>query len=415
MIFRKIEPIFDMREVSQHPSGARYMHTDAVDILGMYEDSGGRIALVNHPHSTSGAFEDLEYITEHYKGNVALGAHFRLDFRNGYMDDNIFEKTLNLPNLDWVSLFLDTSPESKERHKSMEWNKVLDNTQDLVGRVLSHDKNVRVTTEHAIRTFLSGDSEAYNRGMQLIQSAASSGARWFNLPDTTGINDPHNPKRSISKAVEIVNDSLELRGIEDHIINIHAHNDMNTAEEGIMHALMTSPARAVDLTLGGLGERNGIGDIYTITKRLTDNNIIDYIDVEGIRQLRNYSNILLSINNANQTVDGRYSRSVVAGTHFSAVFKKDEKGWKFTPYYNPHFEGTNLNENDLEVIFTHQSSPKMCDYLLSKQGIRINENNPEQMNALRQTYIQASDKSWREGREIRPEQLVVMYNAHLGR
>ena len=415
MLFRKIEPVFDMREVSQHPSGARYMHTDAVDILEKFEHCGGRIALVNHPHSTRGAFEDLEYITKHFKGNVALGAHFRLDFRNGYMDDKVFEKTLALPGLNWVSLFLDVSPDSKSRHKQLDMQKVLGHTQDLDRRVIEHEKDVRITTEHAINTFLSGDQEAYNRGIQLIQSSASAGARWFNLPDTTGINDPYDDKRSITKAVNIVYDSLELRGIQDYVINIHAHNDINTAEEGIMHAFMNSPARAADLTLGGLGERNGIGDMYTIAKRLTSIRKIDYLDVEGLRHLREYSNIILGIDNPNQTVDGRYSRSVVAGTHFSAMFKDTDEGRVFNSYYNPHFDETSLGESDLGVIFTHQSSSNMCRHLLSKQGIHVDVKNPDQMRALSETYDWASEKSWREGRPIMPEQLVVRYNAYLGR
>jgi isopropylmalate/homocitrate/citramalate synthase len=415
MDFRKIEPIFDMREVSQHPSGARYMHSDAIDILERYDEAGGRIALVNHPHSTGGAYDDLEYITTNHAGNVALGAHFRLDYRNGYADDKVFGKVIGLPKLRWVSIFLDASPSSKERHHGHPWEEVLEHTQSLVSRVLQHEKDVRVTTEHAIKTFLSGNDESYKRGMEIIRAAADAGARWFNLPDTTGINDPYNNRRSMTLAVNTVDNALREMGIEDHIINIHAHNDMNTAEEGVMHALMNSNARAADLTLGGLGERNGIGDLYTISYRLANAGVIDYIDVEKMRNLREYSNILLRLNNPDQTIDGAYSMSVVAGTHFSAMYKKTDNGWEFKPYYNPHMEGTLLDENDISVIFTHQSSAKMYEFLLNRHGIAVDSNDALQTEALRDATRHAKEISWRQGVPIPPRQLESIYNAHLRR
>ncbi|MFT4309563.1 MAG: hypothetical protein ACMXYL_03690, partial [Candidatus Woesearchaeota archaeon] len=363
MEYRNIELVLDMREVSQHPTGAVYNDIDAMDIIEGYENAGGRIVLVNHPHSSNGAIEDLEYITSNYHGKALLGAHFRLDYKTGYNDDEMFDRALRLDGLHWISVFLDTSPESINRHKGMSWNKVIDNTQDIIKRIIGHEKTPRITTEHAIRTFLSGDEESYNRGIGIVTAASDAGARWYNLPDTTGINDPYDKTRSITRTVDVVAESLSSHNISDYIINVHAHNDINTAEEGVMHAIMNSNARAADLTLGGLGERNGIGDLYTIAYRLTKAGIIDYYDMEALRKLREHSNIILGIENPNQTVDGKYTKSVVAGTHFSAMYNKNNEEWNYKPYYNPHIESMPMGEQDVNVIFTHQSSTKMYEYL----------------------------------------------------
>ncbi|MCG8563549.1 MAG: hypothetical protein MI747_00535 [Desulfobacterales bacterium] len=85
------------------------------------------------------------------------------------------------------------------------------------------------------------------------------GCDLVSLPDTSGIMAPHQVARVMGEA---------LKQVGDKGLSIHCHNDMGMASANSLTGVRAG-ARALEASALGIGERNGIADLFT-TVRLLD-------------------------------------------------------------------------------------------------------------------------------------------------
>ena len=137
-----------------------------------------------------------------------------------------------------------------------------------------------------------------------------------NLPDTSGSMAPHRYQQMIETVAQL------LAGTSSQIA-VHCHNDMGMANANTVLGIV-SGARVVEVTALGIGERNGIGDLYTVSKLLKEEGYhhgIKTEDLDGFKAYYDYVNEICIKKlgegplNYNTPVFGDAVKTHVAGTH----------------------------------------------------------------------------------------------------
>lgn len=96
----------------------------------------------------------------------------------------------------------------------------------------------------------------------------------LSLPDTSGIISPNTIYDLISPAV--------VKAMETRTrISVHCHNDMGMAGANTIMGV-TAGATAVEASALGIGERNGIADLFTTCKMLKDQGFLMNLDTRNI-------------------------------------------------------------------------------------------------------------------------------------
>ncbi|MCA1794161.1 MAG: hypothetical protein ABR534_06890 [Desulfotignum sp.] len=141
----------------------------------------------------------------------------------------------------------------------------------------------------------------------------------LSLPDTSGIMAPNQVAERIKKAV---------CHAEDTAVSIHCHNDFGMASANTIMGIVAG-ARALEVSALGIGERNGIGDLYTVAKLLADQGISCRFDHENMAAITAYYAFVDAIVKE-QTGQGLISpptpvfgqavHTHVAGTHADGAF-----------------------------------------------------------------------------------------------
>jgi len=136
------------------------------------------------------------------------------------------------------------------------------------------------------------------------------------LPDTSGIMAPNLLFERVKSIVSLT-DGKETR------IGIHCHNDMGMATANTVMGVVAG-ASVVQATALGIGERNGIGDIYLVGKCLQDQGYQFNLKIEEKDLFRQYYEYVIgicreqtgnSVLNYNSPVFGHSMKTHVAGTH----------------------------------------------------------------------------------------------------
>ena len=141
----------------------------------------------------------------------------------------------------------------------------------------------------------------------------------LSLPDTSGIMAPNHVHEKIKVLAPLAGHSS---------LSIHCHNDMGMASANSVMGII-SGGRVLEASVLGIGERNGIADLYTTVKTLQDQGFdinlktddiltfkayYEYVDSIVYEQTRNH---LLT---ANTPVFGNAVKTHVAGTHAKGDF-----------------------------------------------------------------------------------------------
>ena len=100
----------------------------------------------------------------------------------------------------------------------------------------------------------------------------------LSLPDTSGIMGPNQVADRIQKA-------LTLAG--DMAVSIHCHNDLGMASANSVMGILAG-AHVLEASVCGMGERNGIGDLYLTSRILADQNIFCNFARNNLDQVREY-------------------------------------------------------------------------------------------------------------------------------
>ncbi|MCP4720118.1 MAG: hypothetical protein GY860_11730 [Desulfobacteraceae bacterium] len=141
----------------------------------------------------------------------------------------------------------------------------------------------------------------------------------LSLPDTSGIMAPNQVYDRIRKLAE-----LPIKAQ----ISIHCHNDMGMASANSIMGIMAG-ASVLEVSALGIGERNGIGDLFTIAKLLKTQGVDLGVDTDNLSLFRKYYEYLDAIVREqtghgliqyNTPAFGEAIGTHVAGTHAKGKF-----------------------------------------------------------------------------------------------
>jgi 2-isopropylmalate synthase len=134
------------------------------------------------------------------------------------------------------------------------------------------------------------------------------------LPDTSGMMAPHEVYEKISRLSALAGTAR---------ISIHCHNDLGMASANSVMGILAG-GRVLEASALGIGERNGIADLYTTAKILRDQGIDMNLKVDAPELFREYYTYVDALVHEqtgghlltfNTPVFGRGAGTHTAGTH----------------------------------------------------------------------------------------------------
>ena len=142
-------------------------------------------------------------------------------------------------NLNYVHIFIGTSPLHREYKLKMSKEKILDKAVSAIEYSKDHGLTVEFSAEDSTRT-----EKDYL--IKVLKNVESAGADIINIPDTVGILTPMVAKSLVS------NIKKEIK----KPISVHFHNDFGLAVANSLMAIEAG-ANQAHLTVNGIGERGG--------------------------------------------------------------------------------------------------------------------------------------------------------------
>ncbi len=148
----------------------------------------------------------------------------------------------------------------------------------------------------------------------------------ISLPDTSGIIPPD---RIYEKITPLARNASKV----GKQISVHCHNDMGMAGANTFMGIKAG-GTVMEASVLGIGERNGIADLYPTAKMLRDNGFSTGVRVDDMDTFARYYGFVDTIYREqtgetlityNTPVFGKGGRSHVAGTHAGAGFGTAEE------------------------------------------------------------------------------------------
>lgn len=174
-------------------------------------------------------------------------------------------------------------------------------------------KYIRATLEDFSRYYLEEGKNAVEQFMTYSRRLKEAGATVVSIPDTSGLLTPPQTREMISS---LVNSPLPL--------SVHFHNDYGLASANTIEAALNGAAE-LQVSILGIGDRNGIADLYEVCSVLED----IYGVKTGIN--REYMSTLYSEFSkvSRIRIDWRHplslaARTVRAGVHQSLTVKRPD-------------------------------------------------------------------------------------------
>lgn len=150
-----------------------------------------------------------------------------------------------------LNLFYGTSTELRTFSHGRRIDQMLENAVPLIRRIRSAGRYVRFSAEDAFRSDLVDL-------LTVFDAVVEAGVQRIGLPDTTGIATP----RQVEQLVHLCAERYPHVGIE-----FHGHNDTGCAIANTV-AAMEAGADCLDVTVLGIGERNGIASLSGLIAQL---------------------------------------------------------------------------------------------------------------------------------------------------
>ncbi|MCP4023058.1 MAG: hypothetical protein GY729_14550, partial [Desulfobacteraceae bacterium] len=166
----------------------------------------------------------------------------------------------------------------------------------------------------------------------------------LSLPDTSGIMTPDQVYDRINAIVPMVNKTK---------ISVHCHNDMGLAAANTYMGIRAG-ARVLEASALGIGERNGIADLFTTAKMLKNKGFDLGVDTDNIELFKAYYQYVDTIATA-QTGESLLNYNTpffgdAAGTHVAGTHGKTSYGLEATQnYYLNLLCGKHLVQKYLET------------------------------------------------------------------
>lgn len=268
---------------------------------------------------------------------------------------------------------------------------------------------VRVTYEDASRLYLERSLTVLEDLLKFTEELKSAGATLLSIPDTAGLMTPREAREFTAYCIR-----------RSHLpVAAHFHNDYGLASPNTIEAILAGAAEA-HVTLLGIGDRNGIADLYEVAVPLYDIHGID-LGVnrrELARIYREFSRL------AGVQIPWRHplsdeARTIRAGVHQSMAIRKpegyipvkkleydlDTVRYAVTPYMShklileiAKLDGQKIDEDDARKIAEEvvkriaatgsRSSPKeLANYLSEALGREVREELVRRLFGEERAYI----------------------------
>lgn len=149
-----------------------------------------------------------------------------------------------------VNLLYATSEPLRRASHGRSLDQIIEEADAVIGYLRKYNVEIRFSSEDTFRTNL-------DDLMRVYRAVAKMGVHRVGLADTVGIATP----RQVYHVVE------QVRAVVDCDIEFHGHNDSGCAVANAFCALEAG-ATHIDVTVLGIGERNGITSLGGIVARL---------------------------------------------------------------------------------------------------------------------------------------------------
>ncbi len=173
---------------------------------------------------------------------------------------------------------------------------------------------IRATLEDASRLYL----EEGETGMAMIRESIGrlkeSGATIVSLPDTSGLLTPRLARDFFSRAAASA--TLPLAA--------HFHNDYGLATANTIEAALEG-VQEIHATIMGIGDRNGIADLYELVATLEDvHGVPTGLNRSALKDLYDYFSRITGVEIPWRHPLSREAQTVRAGVHQSMTVKRKE-------------------------------------------------------------------------------------------
>jgi len=173
---------------------------------------------------------------------------------------------------------------------------------------------VRATLEDVTRLYMEGSISELERLLEATRMLRDAGATLVSVPDTAGLMTPSITRKFFTYALS-----------KSHLpLACHFHNDYGYASANTVEALLMGAAEA-HVSIYGIGDRNGIADLYEVASALHDVHGLDL----GVRRealstaYREFSR-LTGVKASWRHPLSEEARTIRAGVHQSLAVKKPE-------------------------------------------------------------------------------------------
>ncbi len=182
---------------------------------------------------------------------------------------------------------------------------------DSVEKAKSSFKYVRATLEDASRIYL---SEGVDRIVEAAERLREAGATIVSIPDTAGLLSP----RLASEMIRMIKNRSDVP------LAAHFHNDYGMASANTVAAALEG-VEEVHVSIMGIGDRNGIADLYEVVATLEDLHGIDTgVERSGLRPLYQFFARLTGVKLNWRHPLSEEARTIRAGVHQAMAVKKPE-------------------------------------------------------------------------------------------
>lgn len=206
-----------------------------------------------------------------------------------------------------LNLFYGTSAELREHSHGRGIEQILADALPLIRRVREESRYVRFSAEDAFRSDLVDL-------LTVFDAVVDAGVDRIGLPDTVGIARP----RQVERLVRLCRERYPGVGVE-----FHGHNDTGCALANTVAAL-EGGADCLDVTVLGIGERNGIASLSGLIAQLYIHHgeLLEGYDLSQLAALDYYVADCLQVHvpfNMPITAPGAFTHR--AGVHTRAVLR----------------------------------------------------------------------------------------------
>lgn len=219
-------------------------------------------------------------------------------------------------DVDGVAVYMAVSQLHLEHKlKGMRFEEAMERILESVSYAAEHGfRYVRATLEDVSRLYIEGKDEELHRLMSLTRELRSAGATMVSLPDTSGLMTP-----------KIAGEFTRYAKSESALpIACHFHNDYGFASANTVASVLEGADEA-HVSLLGIGDRNGIADLYEVVASLHDVHGIDLgIKRERLGKVYKEFSKIAGVKMPWRHPLSEQAKTIRAGVHQSMVVKRPE-------------------------------------------------------------------------------------------